>query len=1645
MRRFFVTLCLCLSLPATAWGAEFTVISTNSSGAGSLRAAIALANATPVEDTISFNIPDADQGRHPDGFWVISPTVPLPEVREPVIIDGSTQTGFVDQPVIVLDGTIAGPGATGLEFSGGLSSVIGLSVVEWDGGGLSFITRGGNTVQGCWLGMRPDGEAANGEYGVRIDGTPDNLIGGDGPDERNVVSGNDDFGIVIANRGPNNQIVGNYVGLRADGSGLAGNGDSGVFIDGATGAIIRGNTISGNEEYGVRIADSTGTTVVRNQIGTNSSVSGIRANGESGVLVEDSPATLIGQPGEGNAISGNRADGVAIVGAASSGTRVSGNTIGLSRSGDTALVNEGFGIRLQNAINITIGESVESGGNTIGFNATGGLFVAGDVEGSQIQNNQLGIGIEGGATPNGGHGIWVEEAQGLLIGGTGEQGNVIRNSADAGVAITGTGSRSITVRGNVTADNGGLGIDIDADGVTRNDELDGDAGPNLRQNFPVLDASYFHADGDVVVTGVAPAGADIDFFVSDEGIDDETFGGARIYIGSAIEGSDSDMDDGTDDLSDEFVGDGVGERFRFVLTNPGLVTGDGPVTATATMPDGSTSELGRTTRAVDLAADDDGDGLTNEEELENGTDLDDPDSDDDGIDDGVEVNGDNPTDPTSADTDGDRLCDGPATVEDICTGGEDANANGRRDEGETNPNNADTDGGSVDDGTEILEDGTDPLYAGDDVNGDPDADGLTNERERVIGTDPLNRDTDGDGIDDGTETFGETGTNPLDPDTDGDRLCDGPNPVNDLCIGGEDMNADGIRDEDETDPTDEDTDNGSVDDGTEVIENATDPLDPTDDLPPGIDPDGDGISTDDENEIGTDPRDPDTDDDGLLDGVEVNGDNPTDPLDPDSDDDGLCDGSGTVAPICSSGEDLNINGMLDEGESDPNDADTDDDCLTDGEEIRLGADPTNPDSDGDGVLDGTEAGVGVDDIHPDTDLDAGICVPDEDPSTTTDPDDPDTDGGGNTDGEEDSNGNGRVDDGETDPNDSRDDPDGDGSYVWPVGVHARGGTLFGCASSDSTGTPWGALLVLGVLFHGRRRRQFRHARSVVSQGIRYRRAWSRLVAPAALVLAMLMPAPAQGQSLEGFDAQNFHPMPSQRNAFWNLSTGRLAPQGSWEAGLFINYADDPLVLELADDRIARVVRNQFAINLLGTFSITDFLEIGVDVPLILTQGGDSRFEEAGFGIGDLRLVPRLSILGDEVGDRLGLAFLIDMRLPTGSTEKFQGGEVRIEPRFALDYLLPGGTRLGANLGWSFRPEAQFFDLTVNDSLTWGLAADIPVGERLHVVPEIAGGASFLADELGAEEAPVELIAGARYLFDTGLAVHGGFGTGVVQGWSAPDWRLFAGVTFGPSILIENDRDRDGIADDFDACPDVPEDIDGVDDQDGCPEDNDGDGIEDDVDECPLQPEDLDDFEDADGCPDPDNDGDGILDVDDIAPLDPEDFDGWQDEDGDPEPDNDFDSILDGDDACPIEPEVFNGVDDLDGCPDVGGLVLVTCEAVELGERVHFEFDSDVILPQSFQMLTQVATALQAADHVRRIRIEGHTDDRGTDVYNLGLSDRRAASVRRFLIEHDLGEERSESVGYGESRPASPNTTAAGRAENRRVEIVIVEQTRCADE
>jgi outer membrane protein OmpA-like peptidoglycan-associated protein len=257
-----------------------------------------------------------------------------------------------------------------------------------------------------------------------------------------------------------------------------------------------------------------------------------------------------------------------------------------------------------------------------------------------------------------------------------------------------------------------------------------------------------------------------------------------------------------------------------------------------------------------------------------------------------------------------------------------------------------------------------------------------------------------------------------------------------------------------------------------------------------------------------------------------------------------------------------------------------------------------------------------------------------------------------------------------------------------------------------------------------------------------------------------------------------------------------------------------------------------------------------------------------------------------------------------------------------------------------------------------------------------------------------------------------------------------------------DRDGDGYLDNEDKCPDEAENYNGYQDSDGCPDDpdTDGDGIPDSKDQCVLIPEDKDGYQDSDGCPDPDNDLDTVPDDKDKDPLtnkscanDPEDPDGFEDADGCPDPDNDKDGVLDVNDDCPNEP----GPADNKGCPKKPSLVVVTDKEIKILQQIHFEFDKDKIRPESFKILDAVVDILKQYPKIR-LEIQGHTDNKGKPEYNKGLSDRRAASVLKYLVAHGVDKGRLTSKGYGMERPLVPNDSDQNRALNRRVQFIRTE-------
>jgi outer membrane protein OmpA-like peptidoglycan-associated protein len=247
---------------------------------------------------------------------------------------------------------------------------------------------------------------------------------------------------------------------------------------------------------------------------------------------------------------------------------------------------------------------------------------------------------------------------------------------------------------------------------------------------------------------------------------------------------------------------------------------------------------------------------------------------------------------------------------------------------------------------------------------------------------------------------------------------------------------------------------------------------------------------------------------------------------------------------------------------------------------------------------------------------------------------------------------------------------------------------------------------------------------------------------------------------------------------------------------------------------------------------------------------------------------------------------------------------------------------------------------------------------------------------------------------------------------------------------KSDRDGDGITDDVDACPDTP----GVASTDptknGCPPDRDGDGIFDPQDACPDVPGVRSDDPAKNGCP-ADKDGDGIEDKLDACP----DVPGVKNEDpkknGCP-PDRDGDSIIDKDDACPDDPGPADPDPKKNGCP----LARIEGGQVKITQQVKFKTGSAEILRESDPILIAVAQILKDHPELNKIRVEGHTDNRGSAAMNKDLSNRRAASVMKWLTTFGIEKKRLSTKGHGLEKPIDTNETEEGRQNNRRVEFHI---------
>jgi len=569
-------------------------------------------------------------------------------------------------------------------------------------------------------------------------------------------------------------------------------------------------------------------------------------------------------------------------------------------------------------------------------------------------------------------------------------------------------------------------------------------------------------------------------------------------------------------------------------------------------------------------------------------------------------------------------------------------------------------------------------------------------------------------------------------------------------------------------------------------------------------------------------------------------------------------------------------------------------------------------------------------------------------------------------------------------------------------------------------------------------------------------------------LATVIAATATFSTALAQDVQNFKPAIGT----WNLLSVETA--GTAEAGLFVpslylNFAQNPLVRRDADNEVtAKIVENLVGIDIGAVYGIHDRVELAINIPVGYADGEDiaalgGGAGEDGFGLGDIRAIPKVRIIGGRKGETLGLALSVPVSFPTGDAARGFGADtVVVNPKLALDLRLAGFT-LALNGGFRYRAEeVKVDDLNVGNEVTYGGGVAVELGSERALLLAEAFGAAPAGDIEGAN-APLEALLAVRFFTVPGIVLTPGAGIGLIPDYGSPDFRVLLGVAYHKLASEDQcpdeeedldgfkdgdgcpdpDNDEDGILDVNDQCPNDPEDKDQFEDENGCPDpDNDQDGILDVNDQCPLEPEDKDGFEDENGCPDPDNDQDAILDTADKCPNEPEDKDEFQDQDGCPEPDNDQDGILDVDDKCPLKPENFNGIEDADGCPDEGGGVVVSCKEIKINETVYFDTDKATIQKRSFGLLDSVASALSNAKFITKVRVEGHTDGRAEEDYNFKLSQERAESVKKYLMKKGIDGGRLEPQGFGESQPVAPNDGEANWAKNRRVVFVVLENETC---
>jgi outer membrane protein OmpA-like peptidoglycan-associated protein len=351
------------------------------------------------------------------------------------------------------------------------------------------------------------------------------------------------------------------------------------------------------------------------------------------------------------------------------------------------------------------------------------------------------------------------------------------------------------------------------------------------------------------------------------------------------------------------------------------------------------------------------------------------------------------------------------------------------------------------------------------------------------------------------------------------------------------------------------------------------------------------------------------------------------------------------------------------------------------------------------------------------------------------------------------------------------------------------------------------------------------------------------------------------------------------------------------------------------------------------------------------------------------------------GDPITLAAGVQVYLPTGSRTDYTGdGKARVAPR-VLGAGDLGPLTYAGRLGFQYRPQdSKYATGDIGSEVQLAAAVGLRMADKKLVVgPEFYGSTVVSSSDAVFKKlsTPVELIVGGHYTFANMFRAGLGVGPGLTRAFGTPQVRVLASLEYVPAFIPP-------------LLPPPP------------PSDRDGDGIIDAEDACPDVPGVRTNDPKTNGCPPPPSDRDG-------------------------------DGIIDAEDACPDVPGVRTNDPKTNGCPPA----RIEAGEIKINQQVNFKTNSSVILPQGDTVLSAIKPILDEHTEIKKLRVDGHTDSRGTAAYNMGLSIRRAESVVKWLVTHGVDMARLTSKGFGLTKPIQTNKTDEGRLHNRRVEFHIV--------